>query len=173
MEADMRTTLRRGLIATLACGSTAALSMAVGGAALAATPRQVHDPVPISHNQYFSGYVNGHPPGTAIIRVACAVGATTGHPLGDQPVEVKPVAASSAADVGFTGSKGDKITASLSPTTAATIIASFTSYYVNKDIPVSITVPCSGTGTMLFVPSPTSKTAKTAKLTVTFGNITG
>jgi hypothetical protein len=168
----MRSTLSRGLIATLACGSTAALSMAVGGAALAAPVRQVHDPVPIGNNQYFSGYVNGHPPGAAVIRVACAVGAKTGHPLGDQPVEVKPVAASSAAEVGFTGSKGDKITASLAPATAATIIASFTSYYVNKDIPTSISVPCSGTGTMLFVPSPTSKTAKTAKLTVTFGNVT-
>jgi hypothetical protein len=101
------------------------------------------------------------------------VGAKTGHPVGDQPVEVKPVAASSAADVGFTGSKGDKITAALSPATAVTIIASFTSYYVKKDIPTSINVPCSGTGTMVFVPSPTSKTAKTAKLTVTFGNIAG
>jgi hypothetical protein len=169
----MRTTVGRGLIATLACGSTAALSMAFGGAAMAATPPQVHDPVPIGHNQSFSGYVNGHPPGSAVIKVACVVGAKTGHPLGDQPVEVKPVAASTAADVGFTGSKGDEITASLAPTTAATIIASFTSYYVTKDIPTSITVPCSGTGTMLFVPSPTSKTAKTAKLTVTFGNITG
>jgi hypothetical protein len=169
----MRSTLGRGLIATLACGSTATLSMAVGGAALAAPVRPVQDPVPIGHNQDFSGYVNGHPPGAVVIRVACAVGATTGHPLGDQPVEVKPVAASSAADVGFTGSKGDKITASLSPATAATIIASFTSYYVKKDIPTSINVPCSGTGTMLFVPSPTSKTAKTAKLTVTFGNVTG
>jgi hypothetical protein len=169
----MRSTVSRGLIATLACGSTAALSMAVGGAAMAATPRQVHDPVPIGHNQYFSGYVNGHPPGAAVIKVACVVGATTGHPLGDQPVEVKPVAASSAAEVGFTGSKGDKITAALSPTTTASIIASFTSYYVKKDIPTSISVPCSGTGTMLFVPSPTSKTARTARLTVTFGNITG
>jgi hypothetical protein len=168
----MRSTLRRGLIAALACGSTATLSMAVGGAALAA-PRPVQDPVPIGNNQAFSGYVNGHPPGAAVIKVACVVGAKTGHPLGDQPVEVKPVAASSTADTGFTGSKGDKITASIAPITVAVIIASFTSYYVKKDIPTSITVPCSGTGTMLFVPSPTSKTAKTAKLTVTFGNITG
>jgi hypothetical protein len=171
MEADMRATLSRGLIATLACGSIAALSMASGGAALAAPVRQVHDPVPIGNNQYFSGYVNGGPPGEIIIAVACTVGAKTGHPLAKQPVEVKPVAASSASDVGFTGSKGDKITASLAPTTAATIIASFTSYYVTKDIPTSITVPCSGTGTMEFVPSPTSKTARKATLTVTFGNI--
>jgi hypothetical protein len=175
MEADMRSKLSRGLIATLACGSTAAaLSMTVGGAALAATGRQaqVQDPVPIGVNQTFSGYVNNGPPGTIIIAVACTVGDKTGHPLAKQPVEVKPVASSSTADNGFTGSKGDKITASLAPTTAATIIASFTSYYVKKDIPTGITVPCSGTGTMLFVPSPTSKTAKTAKLTVTFGNIT-
>jgi hypothetical protein len=169
----MHGTLSRGLIATLACGSTAALSIAVGGAAMAATGPQVHDPVPIGHNQYFSGYVNNGPPGEVLIAVACAVGAKTGHPLGGQPVEVEPVAASTAADVGFTGSKGDKITASLAPTTAATIIASFTSYYVTKDIPTSISVPCSGTGTMLFVPSPHSKTAKTAKLTVTFGNVIG
>jgi hypothetical protein len=173
MEADMRSTLSRGLIATLACGSTAAaLSMTFGGTALAAT-RQVHDPVPIGANQYFSGYINNAPPGEVIIAVACTPGAKTGHPLAKQPVEVKPVAASTAADVGFTGSKGDKISASLAPTTAATLIASFTSYYVTKDIPTSITVPCSGTGTVDFVPSPTSKTAKTAKLTVSFANITG
>ena len=170
----MRRTISRGLIAALACGSTAAvLSIAVGGAALAAPVRPAQDPVPIRPNQTFSGYVNGHPPGAAVIKVACAVGAKTGHPLGDQPVEVKPVASSSTSDNGFTGSKGDKITASLAPTSATTIIASFTSYYVPKNIPTTITVPCSGTGTMLFVPSPTSKTAKTAKLTVTFGNVTG
>jgi hypothetical protein len=167
----MRTTLRRGLTAALACGSTVALSMAVGGAAMATPVRQVHDPVPIGENQYFSGYVNDAPPGPVLIVVACAPGATTGHPLAKQAVEVEPVAASSAADVGFTGSKGDKIKAALSPTPAVTIIASFTSYYVKKYIPTKISVPCSGTGTLEFVPSPTSKTAKTAKLTVTFGVI--
>jgi hypothetical protein len=160
--------LSRGLVATLACGSAAAaLSMTAGGVALAAS-RQVQDPVPIGHNQYFSGYVNGHPPGAAVIDVACPAGATTGHPLGKQPVEVKPVTVASTVDYGFTGSKGDKITASLSSATAGTIILSFTSYYVKKDIPTSIDVPCSGTGTVLFAPSPTSKTAMTARLPVTF-----
>jgi hypothetical protein len=30
----------------------------------------------------------------------------------------------------------------------------FTSFYVKEDIPTTITVPCSGTGTMTFAPSP-------------------
>jgi hypothetical protein len=174
MEADMRSSLGRRIIATLAAGSAAAaLGVTFAGAASAA-PRQVHDPIPIRPDMYFKGYVNNHPPGKAVIKVACALGATTGKPVGGQPVEVEPMpATSSVTDLGYTGSAGDKITASLIQPTAAAGVIVFTSFYVKEDIPTTITVPCSGTGTMTFAPSPTSKTAKTAKLSVTFKNIAG
>jgi hypothetical protein len=77
----------------------------------------------------------------------------------------------STADVGFTGSAGKKITATLAPTPATTILASFTSYFVPKKIPTGITVPCSGAGSVVFTPSPGSTTAKPATLTVTFLNV--
>ncbi len=101
---------------------------------------------------------------------AISPGATTGHPIAHQPVEVKPVPPSTATDAGFTGSKGRKITASLGPA-ASTVVGSFTNYFVTKNIPANIAVPCSGSGTAVFTPSPTSKTARPATLSVTFLNI--
>jgi len=143
--------------------------VALAGTASAATGP---DPVPIEPNQTFSGYINNTPPGNVEIKVVCPGVANTGHPIKNQPVEVKPVPASTTQDTGFTGSKGTKITADLSVgVPPAIVIATFTSYYVPKFIPTTITVPCSGTGSVSFIPSPTSKTAKSAKLTVTFVNI--
>jgi hypothetical protein len=130
------------------------------------------DPVPIRPNQTFSGYVNGSPPGNATIKVLCPGVANTGHPIAKQPVEVKPGPSATTTDVGFTGSKGTKITADLNfGTPPAIVIATFTSYFVPVNIPTKITVPCSGSGTVLFIPSPGSKTAKSAILPVTFVNI--
>ena len=89
----------------------------------------------------------------------------------NQTIEVKTAQPTSTFDIGFTGSAGKKITATLAPAATTTILASFTSFFVPKKIPTSITVPCSGTGTVIFAPSPTSSTAKSAKLPVTFLNI--
>jgi hypothetical protein len=170
----MRVTPSRGLVTALMSGLLAVILGVTLATAASAATRQIHDPVPIEPNQTFSGFINNSPPGAVIIKVDCAVGATTGHPMGHQPVEVKPAPVASTQDVGFTGSKGKKITASLAPaSTANLVLGSFTSYYVKKFIPVKITVPCSGTGTAIFTPSPHSKTAKAAMLAVTFGNITG
>ena len=59
----------------------------------------------------------------------------------------------------------------IQPAAATTILASFTSFFVPEKIPTGIIVPCSGTGTVVFAPSPVSSTAKSAKLPVTFLNI--
>ena len=151
--------------------TTAVLALALAPAAAGA--KSLQDPVPIGHNEYFSGYVNNHPPGQAVIYVVCpGPVSTTGHPAGNQPVEVKPVPAATTQDVGYTGSQGDAISAALSwGLPPSIIIANFTSYYVNQYIPTNIDVPCSGTGTVTFIPSPWSSTAKTAILDVTFENI--
>ena len=144
--------------------------MTLAATATAAT-HPAQDPVPIDPNQYFSGFINASPPGAVVIKVICPGPANTGHPAAHQPVEVKPVPSSTAADAGFTGSKGKKITASLGPAASTVVIGSFTSYFVKKNIPTNITVPCSGSGTAVFTPSPTSKTARSATLPVTFLNI--
>jgi hypothetical protein len=166
----MRGRLGRRFATVLAAGLTAVvLGMTLAGTASAAT--RGPDPVPIEPNQTFSGYVNNSPPGNATIKVVCPGVANTGHPIGKQPVEVQPVPSSTTQDNGFTGSKGKMITARLAYGPAIVTLDSFTSYYVPKFIPTKITVPCSGTGTVIFAPSPGSKTAKSAILTVTFVNI--
>jgi hypothetical protein len=154
------------------------LALTAIGLALAAAPAaasaagRVQDPIPIEPNQYFTGLINGHPPGHAIIRVACpGPDGKTGSPLGHQTVEVEPAPSSSAADLGYTGSKGRSITAALSTSPAAVAIGSFTSFYVKEYIPTNIVVPCSGSGTIIFAPDHGGKKAQAARLHVTFANI--
>jgi hypothetical protein len=149
---------------------TAALGVTFAAAA-AAAPVPVQDPVPIGPSEYFSGFINGHPPGQAVITVICPGPVNTGHPAAHQTIEVKTAQPTSATDLGFTGSAGKRITAALTPASATTVLVSFTSFFVPKKIPTSITVPCSGTAKVVFRPSPTSSTAKSAVLLVTFRNV--
>jgi hypothetical protein len=146
---------------------TAALGVSFAAAA-AAAPVPVQDPVPIGPNEYFSGFISGHPPGKAVITVICPGPLNTGHPAAGQRIEVQTAQPTSTFDIGYTGSAGKKITAALAPASTTTILASFTSFFVPKNIPTSITVPCSGTGKVVFRPSPASPTAKSAVLPVTF-----
>jgi len=151
--------LTSGLIA-------AAMGLSIAAAASAAVGPQ--DPVPIGSNEYFRGFINSHPPGKAVITVICPGPVNTGHPAAGQTIEVETAQPTSTFDLGYTGSAGRKIRATLAPAATTTILASFTSFFVPKTIPTSITVPCSGTGKVVFRPSPTSSTAKSAVLPVTF-----
>jgi hypothetical protein len=156
----------------LALGAVVLALAAVPATAAAAT-HPVQDPIPISPNVYFTGLINNHPPGNAIIEVTCPAAAKTGHPVADQPVEVETTVSSTTSDLGYTGSAGTSIVASVSSTTSVVVFADFTSFYAPKDIPTDITVPCSGSGTAAFTPSPGSSSAVTATLPVTFVSITG
>jgi hypothetical protein len=162
--------MRGRLSRLLLVPATAALALAaLPSVAAGASPAQ--DPVPIRPNQFFTGLVNGHPPGQAVIYVICPGPITHGHPIGNQPVEVRPAVPTSTTDLGYTGSAGRRITASLRSSPTVIPLATFTNYFVKAYIPTSITVPCSGTGTVAFVPSPGSANARTATLTVTFLNL--
>jgi hypothetical protein len=153
------------------CLALTAIGLALAAAPAASAAGRVQDPIPIEPNQYFTGLINGHPPGHAIIRVACPGPAgKTGSPVAGQTVEVETALPSAAADIGYTGSKGRSITAALS-TSPAVAIGSFTSFYVKEDIPTNIVVPCSGTGTVIFAPDHGGKKAQAARLHVTFANI--
>ncbi|HLX51286.1 MAG TPA: hypothetical protein VKS82_23425 [Streptosporangiaceae bacterium] len=148
----------------------AALALAAASPA-GATVRPARDPIPIGHDQYFKGLVDNHPPGQAIIFMSltsCTPGATTGHPLGGQPVEVQTTSPVSTQDVGYTGTDGDSIGATAGPVSPANVILKFTSYFVPQDLPTTITLPCSGNGEMDFIPAPHSSNAITAVLPVTF-----
>jgi hypothetical protein len=155
----------------------AASSMVMAGAGAASTLPKIRP------NQAFVGLVNGKTgAGTpAPVRVACPgpvqPGETT-HPLANQPLEVtRPSTA--AANVGNTGARGTHITAFLgippasagSPSTTGTL-PTFWHYGVQKPIPTSITVPCSGSGYITFVPFPRDPgTSKAFVVPVDFVNI--
>jgi hypothetical protein len=169
-EEQMRGRLSLRFAAALMSGLiVAAMGLSLAAAASAAVGPQ--DPVPIAPNEYFKGLINNHPPGKAVITVICPGPVNTGHPAAGQTIEVETTQPTSTFDTGFTGSAGRKITATLAPSASTMILASFTSFFVPKKIPTSITVPCSGTGTVVFAPSPPSSTAMSAKLPVTFLNI--
>jgi len=131
------------------------LAAAAGAAALA--PAAPAAATAVGPHQYFEGLVDMRAAG-ASIGVLCAGPAAFGHPLPDQTVAVELVVPPITADEGYTGVDATSILAILTwPTpvspTPPLRIASFTGYGTAA-IPTNITVPCSGTGTVTFVPNP-------------------
>jgi hypothetical protein len=156
--------------ASRALAAAAALAVAaIPAVSAAASPAP--DPVPIGHNQFFAGLVFGTAEESQI-EVACAGPATTGRPMAGQSVEAILVAPPAPLSAGFTGSRASTIRVVLSwiakGKTVTTPIGTLAGYYEALPVPTAIVVPCGGTGTMTFMPSPGSKTAKTAKVSVTF-----
>lgn len=159
---------------TLACwliAPAAALVTAVAAAPAGADP--IIDPAPIGPNQFFYGLVNDHA-GQATILMGCAGPSQpgqTGHPLAGQTVKVLPAPAPTTSDLGFTGSAAHAIAVRFpSPTVTDTPVI-LRDYAVSAPIPTSLTLPCSGSGKVAFVPEPTSPTAHTTTVTVTFVSI--
>lgn len=150
--------------------AAAALAVAAIPAVSAAGSRAAN-PVPVGHRQFFAGLVFGTAEQSQI-EVACAGPATTGHPMARQSVETVELAPPAPPSAGSTGTAARTIKVTLSWTakakTVTVPIAALTSYYAPAAIPVKITVPCGGTGTMTYAPAPGSKRAKAAKVSVTF-----
>lgn len=136
------------------------------GGAAAATAQVV----PIGPNQFFNGKVNGKHT-NAVVYVVCpgpSFSGQTGHPESGQNVSVTQT--TPATPGGFTGSLANSIVASfVSSTTAAGIVLK--DYDTPGAIPTSLVLPCAGTGNVTFNPEPTSPTAKSDVVTVTFINI--
>ncbi|GAA4609330.1 hypothetical protein GCM10023195_37510 [Actinoallomurus liliacearum] len=149
----------------------AALGILVGGLAAAQSVATADAIIPIGPDQGFHGLVNGvH--ANAVIKVLCpgpTIPGQTGHPVSGQPLAVAPGAVSTK-DGGYTGSLGTAVTVGLSAVSTGEPIV-FHAYNVPQDIPTTIWLPCSGTGTVRFVPQPTSDTAIPDGVTVTFVNI--
>jgi hypothetical protein len=129
----------------------------------------------IGPHQHFVGLVNKKST-KATITMACPLPLSTvsmGHPLGGQTVAVE-APSTVARTSGYTGTRGHSIVASfvaVVPVTPATSTVTFTRYG-SLPIPTALLLPCSGSGTVVFAPVPTSKTAENATVTVTYGNIT-
>ncbi len=155
-------------LATLA--AAAALMIAAVPADSAAAGRPA-DPVPIGHKQFFAGLIFGVAEQSQI-EVACAGQVTTGHPMAGQSVEAVVLAPPGPKSAGFTGTAARTIKVVLSWTakakTVVVPVGTLTGFYEMLPIPVKIKVPCGGTGTMTYTPAPGSKSAKPARVSVTF-----
>jgi hypothetical protein len=131
--------------------------------------------VTVGPHQYFLGKVLGLTSATApnVIAVVCAGPVATGHPAPGQSVEVQLFLPPVNTTLGYTGNSAKEIDADLiwsrGPVTVVTFVAALTSYFVQVPIPTSITVPCSGSGVMSFMPSPDpDNSGKASNVDVTF-----
>jgi len=140
--------------------------VATAAAASADTPS-----VAIGPNQTFAGLVNGHL-ANAKVDVICPGPlrtAETGHPASGQTLGVTS-APPTIASTGFTGSRGRSIMASfVTPTAAGTATVTFTQYGT-QPIPTTFLLPCYGSGSVVFAPHPTSHSARSAQVSVTFSS---
>jgi len=153
----------------VALGAGIILAGLLASGVAAASPVNQHK---IRPHQAFVGLVNGATT-NATIDVNCPgplrLG-QTGNPLPNQTMAVASPVASTATVIGFTGSRGHSIVASLisaSATSASGLTLTFTTYGA-QPIPTSILLPCTGTATAVFVPRPTSSTARNSHVDVTF-----
>lgn len=130
----------------------------------------VVDPAPITPNQYFVGLVNDQS-ANATIAMGCfgpVHPGQTGHPLANQTVKVLPLTAPSTARAGYTGGAGTSVGVNFGLSSSAASPVVLHMWAVAGQIPTTLTLPCYGTGTVAFVPAPTSATAHAATVTVTF-----
>jgi hypothetical protein len=168
----------RGHRSAALAGILLVLGIAASADPLVVMPAEAHettvgqDPVSIGPNEAFVGFVNGVS-SNAVIRMACFGPVRPhqmGHPFSGQTIEVKLSPALSGP--GFTG-KADEIVAIPSYPTpiaspVATVLAKFRSYYVSAAISTSVSLPCSGSGDIKFVPVAGGGTARAAVVAVSF-----
>jgi hypothetical protein len=128
----------------------------------------------IGPNQYFVADLNGHVTSPAPLEMGCfgpISPGETGHPLAGQYVAVLPPDTVSGS-VGFTGSAADAIDVSIvysqGTITHVVPVGQLTSYGTKLAISTALVLPCAGSGTAVFDPTPTSPAAKAADLTVDF-----
>jgi hypothetical protein len=146
----------------------AALCLCLAGSAARASPAAAGAGAHVGPNQFFFGVINGHL-GNAPIFMRC-VGpirpGETGHPMPNQYMEVHPEAGPLPG--GYTGSAADHIFAYFVLPTPIPQGVNLTNYEVKIAIPTKFTLPCSGRGTVNFSPQPTSSTARSELMSVTF-----
>jgi hypothetical protein len=145
------------------CVVVVATAMVVVSAGAAIPPQGKVGP-----RQYFEGMVNsqagiGAP---VAIKMACfgpVRPGEKGHPIAGQTVEVMRPLVIVVGHSGYTGKSATSIVAFFgpppptpSPVPASANTVTFQKYGVKKLIPTSLLLPCSGTGTVSFVPIPQS-----------------
>jgi hypothetical protein len=149
---------------------TVAAATSTAVIAAPASADAIIDPASIGPHQYFFGEVNGQA-GHATIKMGCfgpIYRGQHGHPLAGQTVKVLPAPAPTTSDLGLTGSAPHAIDVRFPTPTVAKVPVVLHDYAVTAPIPVSLILPCAGRGKVAFVPDPTSPTAHTATVTVSF-----
>lgn len=149
------------------------VGLAVVASSLGAWTTAASAASPVGPRQVFVGLVNGKL-ANAEIRVGCfgpADPGETGHVLPGQSVEVLP-APSSGSTAGYTGTKAREVKLSIvlpvSPGVGPLSGVVLADYGTPVAVPTSWSLPCSGAGVALFLPEPTSKTARSATVGVSF-----
>jgi hypothetical protein len=136
----------------------------------------------VGPKQYFTGVINGQDGNTTTpmtIRMACfgpLRPGQTGHPMGGQTLAVHQLFPPSpvAGSLGYTGKDrhigvffgAPPPVASSAPTAVVALV--FTRYDKSKPLPTSLTLPCGGTGTVWFSPTPVVPPSRSASVPVDF-----
>jgi hypothetical protein len=142
---------------------------AVATTCLVSTAAFSRSPLPagrVKPNLEFGALVNGTS-SNPIIQMGC-FGAVRpgerGHPMPGQTLEVfRPEALQVP---GFTGTGAGRIVATFSDDTSA--VVPFARFSRLKAVPTSLSLPCTGTGQVVFAPRPSSPTAQSAVVTVQY-----
>jgi hypothetical protein len=125
----------------------------------------------IGPHQHFVGLVNGISTKATVIVACPGPRGGMGHPVGGT-IAVEPLS-TAAGTSGYTGSRGRSVLATFVvpiPIASPPPTVTFTRYG-SQAIPSTLLLPCSGSGSVVFAPAPTSKTAQNATVSVTFANI--
>jgi hypothetical protein len=159
-----------GRTARILCGGGIVLGALVGPLVAGSVAGARSAGRAIGPDQSFVGQVNGETSGASII-VDCPEGlqpAETGPPASGQTIGVRSPSSSTAA-TGETGTRGRTIVAEFVGSDAAAVSStvSFSDYGVEA-LPTRLKLPCLGSGTVVFSPRPTSGSARSETMTVTF-----
>jgi len=152
--------MSRKLVPWLLGASVAALT------GLTAVPASADVLIPIDPNQHFEGYVNGKTDSAIITTGPCLLtpDGPIAHPLPNQHVHVSLDPVSD----GFTGTAAHGIDVNIPSATVVNPPITLHAYNQPTLIPTTLIVPCTGSRTVTFVPTPTSPTAVTESVSVTF-----
>ncbi len=123
----------------------------------------------IGPRQFFVGMVNGKS-ADAVIAVVCPGPlrpGQLGHPLNDE-VALEEFLPPAPTTSGYTGSHGRSVVATFVVPNGASINTVTFTHYGTKAIPNTFLLPCSGSGTVVFSPEPTSHSARSARVPVTY-----
>ena len=161
-----------------------AVGLSVALMALTATAQAAGATHRVGPHQFFTGVINGHNGNTSVpipVDMACFGPLTpgeTGHPMGGQTLAVRqlfpPTIANSLGETGndstievfFGPPPPAPASGAAGPSVARRV--SFSRYDKVKKLPTSLTLPCSGTGNVWFVPVPVVPPSRAVAVPVEF-----